>query len=303
VNTRPEPPARKLTSPTPSSAWLRWNFVSGALFVLTLCTSVAAEPSDSRATTPSPSDIRLSPRDLAAASADIVRLRDQSLYRGVIAELVKGSHVVIVTIAGDRFRFDWDAIEYAGHDESTSRVDCETATATSVQSTLAAQPALVPPKLISLDLRSRSKELKFMARRVDAPSQLSAPVVRLNSQAFGQLCDAPCRMQIEPGQYQIALSQHGASPKVAQPDLLAFNTSATLIGTFKSRAEIRTLGWLTLIVGQLVGGGLLLSGSSPDTRVAGGITSLITLPLGIVLAAQGNVSQVIVAPGLAPDGT
>jgi len=303
VNTCPEPPARELTSPNRSSAWLRWNFVSWALFAFTLCTSVAAEPNDSRAATPSSSDIRLSPRDLAAASADIVRLRDQSLYRGVIAELVKGSHVVIVTLAGDRFRFDWDAIEYAGHDESTSKVDCETAAATSVQNTLAAQPALVPPRLISLDLRSRSKELKFMARRLDAPSQLSTPVVRLNSQAFVQLCEAPCRMQIEPGQYQIALSQHGVKPKVAEPDLLAFNTPSTLVGTFKSRAEIRTLGWLTLIVGQLVGGGLLLSSGSRDAMIAGGITSLITLPLGIVLAAQGNVSQVIVAPGLTPDGT
>lgn len=49
-----------------------------------------------------------------APANDLVRLVNGDVYRGTIAESVRDSHVIIVTAAGDKRRFEWAEVAFAG---------------------------------------------------------------------------------------------------------------------------------------------------------------------------------------------
>ena len=54
------------------------------------------------------------PNSVATASKDVVRLKDGSVVRGTISELLKNRSVTIVTLSGKTLEFAMSDVAYAG---------------------------------------------------------------------------------------------------------------------------------------------------------------------------------------------
>lgn len=238
-----------------------------------------------------PSAIPNSPSATAAPvpADDLVRLVSGDVYRGTIAESVRDSHVIIVTAAGDKRRFEWAEVAFAGAAEQAppSR---PSHTAEPAQPSGVAQPsgalpnAPLPHEALQIALQSDRMGMMWHAR----PE---------GGEAF-HLCAAPCVAAIEPGRYQLGLTPDARTPVWSQ-SIWEPRSGQQLFGTFESARGLRIFGRVLLPVGLSIATGLFVAGimdnDACSSSPAGGCTrsdegtamliSGIALGMGTVAAA------------------
>jgi hypothetical protein len=202
----------------------------------------------------------------ATALADVVRLKDGSIYRGTIVELVPDDHVDLVLPSGQTRRFQMNDVAYAG--SAATREDAPAATPPPAPAPSAAGERA--PKA-GLHLEANQPDVQFLVRVGQAEATGfgyawgGGGFVSFvgHSREYALICTAPCDGELPNGIHRLALSL-GGGKAIEAADPVELQGPATLHGTYESRAGTRTLGWV--LFGVSLGAGSLIAATSLRTR-------------------------------------
>jgi len=197
----------------------------------------------------------------ATSAHDVVRLKNGGLLRGTIAELVPSKQVTIVLVTGDRRTISMDEVQYAGAAaEAPKPKDAAPAptptTATATDNTV--RPLVtIHAEEARLQLRANEPDTTFYVRTAVAggPHGVIA--------AYDRICTAPCEASMPSGSYEMALSQHGSTPR-GTSDPVVVRGESTLQGSFESRMGIRLVGLGIAIAGGI--GGIWLTSTAASSH-------------------------------------
>lgn len=249
--------------------------MAGIVLSLSLGRSAHAEPPASEG-----AEVASSP----AVGADLVQLKDGSLFRGTIAELVRGDHVVIVTISGEARRFPISEVAYAGRaDERPSE--------RSRSEPSEAPPPDEPPATAVVRFES-SDEGKTI---LHVTSYISSSAPPVNSfQPDQAICVAPCVTKLPLGRYRFGVSQDRGHVE-RLPTVFHIAGPVSLRGIYEDRSELRGAGWGLLVVSSVVGTLLVALGrakNKDDLALGGIIGGLTGVTVGLALGLQFDSAEV-----------
>jgi hypothetical protein len=235
----------------------------------------------------------------AANAPDLVKLKDGSMYRGTIAELVANDHVVIVLANGETRRFEMKDVTFAGPPPSEP-------------APLPAPPPPPPPPppvagaaAAALSNGGSRADLSLEANEEGVTYQLKVGqsdfagvgfagnrAVYLTGQAseYSTICVAPCKSSLPLGAHYIGLSQ--GDGRVVQPsEPVTISGPGKLDGTYTSNLGIRITGAVIALGSVGVGLAVMMSGyRSQEDCTADGIciktndNSVMGAGVGIMLA-------------------
>jgi hypothetical protein len=201
-----------------------------------------------------------------AMPPDIVRLKNGSLYRGTVMELVAGDHVDVRLPSGETKRFPMSDVDYAGP-------------ASGVPGAEAPAPASAgppPPRpLVTID--AKAAKIHFEATSADTDFHIRTEDVTVEGTGWGwgrglygfastaeahgyaHICAAPCDVTMPVGKYRLALSQGGKKP--VEPDhAVTIDGATTIQGKYVSYAGTRGAGWGLFAISLAAGFGLMAVG-------------------------------------------
>lgn len=182
-------------------------------------------------------------------SDDAVLLKDGTLFRGTIMELVPGRSVRIVLTTGETRVIPMDSVSYAG-----------------AGSALASASA---PPGSQVELRANKSGVTYFWRGDSA--RLTIDGTGHTLQTYRRVCTAPCELLLPPGTYQMALASGSGDP-VAVEEPVVIEGPSTLRAKHTSYAPLRVAGAI-LGVGAAIGGIYLMGTGllrSKDTCDAAG---------------------------------
>lgn len=248
-----------------------------------------------------------------APGPDVVRLKDGSIFRGTIVELVAGDHVDLLTANGEIRRFPMASVESAG----------------SAQAPPPPQPAAVSPERDPND----KADLKVVANEPGVEVQVKTGKANLSgftwtggrhggigafsgtASVYSTLCIAPCRTSLPVGSHRLGLTLDKDSSVVEVESPVSITGPGTLRADYESRRGLRIAGLVTGLGGGLVGLGLFYasfdSGSkncdsygfcmkgAPDSSLLYGGLGLIGVStlVGFILVLQPDKATVTFVPG------
>jgi hypothetical protein len=194
----------------------------------------------------------------------VVKLKDGSMYRGTIVELVAGDHVDIALPSGQTRRFAMSEVAYAG---SASTHEDTPGAATSPPAP--PPPPTAPAEGSTTGARAPKADLHLDANEPDV--QFLVRVGQGEASGFGYawggggfvsfvghsreyavICTAPCDGELPNGTHRLALSLHGGKA-IEADDPVELQGPATLHGTYESRAGTRVVGWVIFGVSLAAG--------------------------------------------------
>ncbi|MCC7540212.1 MAG: hypothetical protein IT379_28595 [Deltaproteobacteria bacterium] len=250
-----------------------------------------ARAQDPSATAAPPSAPTTSATALPSRSAQTVRLRNGTVLRGTVAELVPDDRIVIVLATGETRRIPMDEVARVENDESPG----------SLVRDAASRPGPRPVTRRPVSLRFAAAQPGLSLHWVT--STLAGYAARYGSRwamlaQYERLCTAPCELTVSPGTYDLALSQ--GAPPVALPGPTRIPGPGTLRGTYVSHEGRRTVGLVTAIGSPILGAivavtGFAISvgacGGEPECSPSGAGLGMFVggVSLGIVGAAVGLV--------------
>jgi hypothetical protein len=221
----------------------------------------------------------------AADLPDVVKLKDGSLYRGTIVELVAGDHVDLRLPSGDVKRWAMTDVSYAGE---TSRSPVPSAP----------REAAAPRPLVTVEagearvhFESDTPETDLHIRTHDATvtgagwGARGGFVYGAVAHGYDHVCAAPCDATLATGTHRLALSYRGKAP-VEPEDAVTLRGPSTIRGTYVDKSGTRIAGWV-VVIGSLVGGSALLFASFQSTQdcslqsVTGSCTKQFTIDGGL----------------------
>ena len=182
------------------------------------------------------------------------------MYRGTIAEMVPGDHVVIVLITGETKRFSMSDVVSSGP------VAAPPATPPIAAS---APPAPPPPPSapaddrVALTLESDRADVAFSVKTGQTNFEGvgwggRGPVfVGGEASSYSTLCTAPCTAKLPRGSYHVGVSEHAKAVIEPKPQPVTIPGPGTLRVTHTSYAVFRGVG-AVIALGSLVGGIYLL---------------------------------------------
>jgi hypothetical protein len=211
----------------------------------------------------------------SAAAPDVVRLKNGSLLRGTINELLAGESVTIVTVAGKTREFPMSEVEYAGPaDRDPVAAAARPANAAAApppaqdaETALSGEPTKVRPyvtrqgKEAQLRLTSQPEGLTFHRQTGSAIGG------QTYATGYDRLCTAPCDIALPAGTEVLALSKGNEPPRIAEPISFPAGKSR-IVGSLESRAGTRIAGW-TIVGASVVVGAVLVFSSISSTEVCG----------------------------------
>jgi hypothetical protein len=208
---------------------------------------------------------------------DVVKLRDGSMFRGTIAELVAHDHVDIVLSSGQTRRFPLADVTYAG----------PSAASTAAPPSPPPPPPPPPPPSGApqplVGMRGPRAELRLEANDSDVEFHVRTGTAQLqgvgwggrNSYSFvGQeavystICAAPCEASLPTGSHHIGLSHNGKGVIEAEEPVV-ITGPGTLRGTYTSHMGLRVAG-LLLEIGSVVAGSVIVYESIKTNTVCPG---------------------------------
>lgn len=204
----------------------------------------------------------------SSIGSDVVRLKNGGLVRGTINSLLPGESVSIVTSAGKTHEFAMGDVEYAGPSDKDPSVAAAPAAPASAPATTPApatngnvkvEPYVtVESQRASVHLESDPPGLTF--HRASTSAIAVGDGGRAVAVGYERLCTAPCDVTIPAGTEVLALSRPGeAGAREAQSVTLPAGHSRVL-GSFQSRAGLRTFGWVFAAVTFAAGGAMTYVG-------------------------------------------
>lgn len=301
--------------------WLVGKWVAGGSMVLSsLSFAAQVEAQDAGGGGPAPA--------ASAAASDVVRLKNGSLLRGTISELLTGESVTIVTVTGKTREFPMSEVEYAGPADRDPAAAARPASvaaqpaAADVEARVSPEATKVRPyvtrdgKEARLHLTSEPEGLTF--HRQTGSAVALGPGGSAYATGYDRLCTAPCDITLPAGTEVLALSDGDESPRVAEP--ISFPPGKSqVVGNLESRAGTRIAGWTIAGASLIVGVALVYSsfssqevcgqdfglglGRSCYTETNTSIPLMLTgvllpsvgLPVGIVLGVRRDAAKVEVA--------
>ncbi|HEU4412679.1 MAG TPA: hypothetical protein VFS43_45970 [Polyangiaceae bacterium] len=213
------------------------------------------------------------PRPAAAQSAqanDVVMLRGGGLVRGTISEYVPGSHVTIVTVAGDTKRIGAGELTYAGPAANAPGAP----RGGGGQRGPAGMTVNAPEAPVQI--RADEGDVTFHVRTGESTGSAvttgfgmgygfgygrgammpSTAFTSVHGRSYGRICTAPCEASVPAGTYPMALSKGNGSPIEAEEPVQVTGPS-TLQGTYTSYAALRTTGTV-ISIASVLGGAFLV---------------------------------------------
>jgi len=199
---------------------------------------------------------------------DIVRLKNGSMMRGTIVDLIVGDHVEIRLDSGETRRFPMAEVDYAGADKAPPPAAPAAAPATGTPAATPAPAAAPPPN--GEPPKARSK-LSFVANEPNVT--VKALVGQTDFEGFGysfgwggrgggplmfsgrgksyaNVCSAPCEADVPKGENTLAVSYEGRTP-IDVP--LIVRGPAKVEIDYTSNLDVRVAG-VVIGIGSVVGG-------------------------------------------------
>lgn len=246
------------------------------------------------ASSPAPAAWAVAPPAPISVPADIVRLKNNGFFRGVLLELEPGVRAVIQTDTGRR-ELPWSEIAYAG---PASR-DPFGALATPPPTVTSPAPIVVPlPGARSaeplVELRSNLPDVQFFLwvdsssyardQTPDFSLKANAPMLG-TSNSFRPLCTAPCSARLREGTQRLALARPGEGPVLLKQNV-DVRAGVALQADYKIDGRGRALP-----VFLVVGGSILVVGGFALTvfGLAADGDGELALPIAAGVAGIGGV--------------
>ncbi len=225
-------------------------------------------------------------RAQGAQASDVVMLRNGGLLRGTISEYVPGSHVVLVTVAGETKRVGAAELKYAG---PAAGAPGAAGPATSQgggrggRGTVTVNAPEVPVRLqanhdeVTFHLRTGESTGSAVTTgfgmgfgyRGGAGAMPSMAITNMHGRSYGRVCTAPCEATAPAGTYSMALSKGNNGTPVETEEMVRIDGPSTLQGTYTSYATLRGVG-VAVVVASLIGGGYLIYTSFDSEEVCQG---------------------------------
>jgi hypothetical protein len=195
-----------------------------------------------------------------ATPPDIVKLKNGSLYRGTVMELVAGDHVDIRVPSGETKRFPMSDVEYAGPASGAP-------TPEPPQPAPSPEPAPAAPRpLVTVEanearvhLVATTPDTDFHIRTADATAVgwTGRGMYTAVARGYTHICAAPCNATLPAGKQRLALSQGGKSP-VEPDEPVTIPEAATVRGTYVSYAGTRALG-IGIMIASVAAGAIMVA--------------------------------------------
>jgi hypothetical protein len=242
-----------------------------------------------------------------APPPDVIRTKDGGLLRGTIVESIPGEKVVILLPTGELREVPMDQVDHAGPLGDAPPAWTPPPTPPTAPDPSAAPsafpPAPSPPAPASPDVTLGAPASLVLT--ADEPGityflyhgSTSRPIggnVILTLHSFDRLCTAPCRMNLKPGNYRLALALPDRDPTPARRSIDITPSTRGLHGSYTSLRGVRIGGWMLLVGGAAMGmGGALLIVSDPSTSyvlmgVGGGV-----MLIGLIMALLKDRARIV----------
>lgn len=233
----------------------------------------------------------------AASLGDEVKLKDGSVFRGTITELVPKDHVDLLMASGQTRRFAAADISYAG-------------------------PAKRPPvasgtgdsgghgKGVDVHVVSDTDDVQLLIRTGQGEVEgmgwgyHGAVAYEGVARDYAIVCTAPCDTQLPPGLQRLALSHHGGRTVEAE-DPVQVSGSSTLRAEYESRLGVRIAGYV-IMFGSLATGVIIMATNAPQcpptgcqfpTAFWGGLIVIVAGGiLGSILTGVGDHASIQLVP-------
>lgn len=234
----------------------------------------------------------------APGLADEVKLKDGSVFRGTITELVPRDHIDLLMANGQTRRFPAADVAYAGP-------------AARPPAAPPAPPPVPGPRGVPVHVESDQPDVTLLVRtgQVEGEAWGWRGAVSMVARDYGLICTAPCDTQVPPGVHRLALSEHGGRV-VEADDPVEVSGPSTLRVHYDSRVGVRVAGYV-IGVGSAITGIVLMATSyngncNPNTSncqqfntgqlVAGIVTLIAGGIVGGVMAAVGDRAELQLVP-------
>jgi hypothetical protein len=218
-----------------------------------------------------------------------VLLKDGSLFRGTIAELVKDDHVVIVTIVGDTRRFPTDEVQYAGRAEDMP-APTGSAAASKAGKPAPTEPAAPPSVTVRFEGAAKGTTSLHVWTYVPLRTAPRSPF-----QTDQSICVAPCETTLPAGTYRFGVS--GDRGRVEHvPQMFELAGPVSLRGTYEDRRGARTFGWVLLGISAVAGTALAIAGQQNQDhamQVGGIVGGLAGVGIGLAFGLAGDSAKLV----------
>jgi hypothetical protein len=254
-------------------------------------TRAHAEPPAAPPLLPAPA-----PAPSSAPPPDVVFLKDGSMFRGTIAELVRDDHVVIVTIIGDARRFPMAEVKYAGLVEA-AQAPSECRAASQESRPVPIEPGAAPSVPVRFDTGGNGIASLHVWTYNPRSTTSRSPF-----QADQAICMAPCETTLPAGTYRFGVS---GGPNLVEhvPQLFEVSGPMSLVGTYHDRRAIRISGWVLLGISAVVGTTLAVVGTTnqkSELQLAGAIGGLAGVGIGLALGLQPDGAKLVISAPNSP---
>jgi hypothetical protein len=278
----------------------------GAALLASVSHSRAAEPPGSKS---EPAGTAAS-GSAQPAGGDVVKLKNGGLLRGSIAELVPGHFVVIVLITGETRRIPAEEFEYAGPDRAAESPPSEEEEEEEEEEEAEEpEPRRRSGRIVRNMDRRPLEDLVSVRSTGEAVRVYVRAPAKGEGKRFSEVCKTPCEVELEPGSYEMALSEIESSEPVEARERVRIESGANLEATYESREGVRLAGIFLMLGGGATGA---VVAATADQKCVGGecqadstqvaIGVLIAagcLAGGIVMMTRSDVVQIELVPSSA----
>lgn len=237
----------------------------------------------------------VAPTTDAARLPDIVRLKDGSLFRGTIVEMVSNDYVVILTMGGESKRLALTDVSYAGPvskdpllaGEAKIEGDAEAPDGEAADEEGGDDEDDDRPRVVvrlrkaRVKVESKPTGHSLLSREWQVLSTAENSPARVESEGFVELCSTPCELRLPPGKRRFALAKPDGRPVLA-PAVTIPPGESRLVGTYHDNSGSRTAG-IVLTVLAPIAGSVMVALSSKDGHLDEGLFygGLVTTGVGV----------------------
>ena len=198
------------------------------------------------------------------AALEEVVLKDGSLYRGTISEVVAGDYVSLVTVSGKTLNFPVSQIEYYGPLGETEQKREKTQLSSGLS--LGTQFKLrVRGKVVPVKFESRQKGLTFMLHTMTAEGSgwsSYTGTIHTTTEGYSRVCTAPCEVDITEGRYRFGLAIDNHVVEAGEVDI---DGPVVVEGEYTDNTAIRVMGWVLAGVSLIAGTAMMFQSVSSDS--------------------------------------
>lgn len=303
-----------------------WAFVGSCLtaaapvFAQGTRAPLPAEPAPSTGATATPAPTSTPPGPAGSGIADVVRLKNGSMLRGTVIELIQGESVTLLLPSGQTRQFRLAEVEYAGPVVGAPLIGAGSNAAQTAPAPPASPAPAVVPDAPPVHLAS-DQPLNFGIQTATAEAALDGWRGNLRINHFDNLCTSPCDVRLPRGNYRFSITHDGKTISTAREVSVA--PGDTVHGKYESFHGTRVAGVVIMAAGG--GAGLIYSlsyqrsathvcssgssfesctSSDDDTSnmqqhlLVGLGVSLSSILIGGILALKHDEASVQVTPGL-----